>query len=704
MFKYWVLKPLAVTLFVSLCCGCTGSGEEPGGNNGTQVSSEPSAISTSSESSISSQSSVASEPSSSSSSQPVVIDPCDNSNDLNCKPNEDADADGIVNAEDDCDDTLPSAPLVSRGCALEQLVIVESMGYNAGSNSYFSQEGTRFLADAHFSGGKISVKTTAVANTEDDALFQTIRFGNFNYAFPVTGGAYRVSLYLNEVFWTATDQRVFTVKLEGQDALANLDLFQEAGGKNKAIIRTFDIVNPGETLDLEFITVKDNAAVAAILIQRLASPVQDEDADGVINLIDQCAETNPGAPVNENGCSTQKGQILSVNLIDAKNDQIVTEINNNQTIDIANKSSTFLTAEAIVDGFVKSIRFDFNGDTGFLNTSPYALGNNGETQYQPYEKLTLGNHTLILTPFNQWNGGGLEGDALTLNFTLIDSSPRPEPLAKYHGVKPFHSFSNGVIDEHAWTLDNIAFYTWDDISQENADRWLTWYKQCNEQYEIVLGREAYLENDVNFGPKKVIAVVDANPMLCGTTNAAGCGNKRKAQGSRGRATAMKNNPESILPHWVLLYEMGRGGRIETFYNKGIWPKSGWNSGMPHTMAGVCFHTIGGDQALEAKGTTPGNLLAKLDDWENETLKFHENFENGSANGYIPHDLMAAMMNRILQETSSETLGDIFKAIAAKPERDNAKDAMCDFVDAVNSQTNNQFDQRLIGPWGMPNDC
>lgn len=279
-------------------------------------------------------------------------------------------------------------------------------------------------------------------------------------------------------------------------------------------------------------------------------------------------------------------------------------------------------------------------------------------------------------------------------------------LAEYRGMHDFHSFSNGVIREHVWTLDPIVYYTWaGDLSQANADRWMGWYRDCNALYERVLGRDAYLENDPNFGPSKVLAVVDADPMMCGTVAAAGCGNKSKAQAARSYATSMATTPSSITPHWVLLYEMGRGGQPETFYERAIWPRDGWNAGMPHTMAGVCFHELVGDEALESTRATPGKLLEKLDAWEASDLEYASVFAEGSSgSGYIAHDLVAAMLYRLLQREGLDALVAFFREIENKPPASNATDAMCDFVNAVNAVTDGRMDETLRGPWGLPDAC
>ncbi|WP_156317054.1 malectin domain-containing carbohydrate-binding protein [Marinagarivorans algicola] len=619
----------------------------------------------------------------------------------------DIDQDQVANAQDLCPQTPANSRVDASGCAITQMVAVEAFGINAGSALYYGNDNTLYAADTHFKNGSVSVKDKPIANTQDDPIFNSLRFGNFTYAIPVKGEtSYTVELLFNETFWDANNQRLQDVFIEGDKVLEQLDIHATAGGKNIAFTKAFSFLAiEDEVVNIEFKTLKNNASVAGIKMIRLAPATADDDQDGVNNSDDKCYLTPSETPVDSTGCTTALANIVTVNLIDAVTDQVIAEIVDDQIIDLAALPNRFISIEAITSSATRSVKYDVNDNTTLItNGAPFSIAGQGPDikDYNPWA-AGQGDFTVNISAYKKFNANGTPDTTKTLKFSIIDSASAPQPKATYHGKKPFRSFNNGTIVEHAWSLDKIVYYTWDDVSQENADRWLTWYQQCNGLYEKVLDRAAYLENDANFGSKKVLAVVDASPMLCGTVNAAGCGNKLKAQASRGYATSAANAPNSVLPHWILYYEMGRGGRAEPFYKKGIWPKTGWSAGMPHTMAGICMHSLGGNSTLESTGSTPGRLLERLNKWENDTLKFHETFITGSSQGYNPHDLVAAMMYRILQAESPNTIRDIFKEIAKKPERDTPKQAMCDFVASVNAVTD-KFSARLIGPWGMPNDC
>ena len=62
---------------------------------------------------------------------------------------------------------------------------------------------------------------------------------------------------------------MFDVKAENRIVLDNYDIFREAGGKNIAVDETFQVAVTDGKLDLEFVSVVDNAKVSGIEIDLL---------------------------------------------------------------------------------------------------------------------------------------------------------------------------------------------------------------------------------------------------------------------------------------------------------------------------------------------------------------------------------------------------------------------------------------------------
>jgi|GEM_PF-2630479 len=139
---------------------------------------------------------------------------------------------------------------------------------NSGGSQYATSTGVTYLADAKYSGGTTATTTAAISNTTDDALYRSERYGNFSYSVPVANGNYSVTLKFAENYWTAAGKRVFSVKINGQAAISNLDLYAKAG-KNVA----YDVVIPvsvtSGAIRIDFVSQVNNAKVGAILVKSM---------------------------------------------------------------------------------------------------------------------------------------------------------------------------------------------------------------------------------------------------------------------------------------------------------------------------------------------------------------------------------------------------------------------------------------------------
>src|SRR5205807_7544057 len=129
-----------------------------------------------------------------------------------------------------------------------------------------------FAADEDFSGGsasktKAAINVSGVSNPAPQGVYQTYRYGNFTYSIPnlVPNASYTVSLDFAETYWTKVGQRIFDVKLNGQQVLSNFDILAAAGGANKAIVKQFSATADATgKITIQFIRIKDNALVNGI--------------------------------------------------------------------------------------------------------------------------------------------------------------------------------------------------------------------------------------------------------------------------------------------------------------------------------------------------------------------------------------------------------------------------------------------------------
>jgi len=147
--------------------------------------------------------------------------------------------------------------------------IAASLRVNSGGPT-LNFNGEVWNADQYFTGINntyAAASTTAIGNTENDALYRTERYGtNFGYAIPLSSGTYTVVLHFAEIYRSASGMRVFNVDVEnGQGTLSNFDIYAVAG-KNVAVTRVFTITVSDGILNIGFTSVTDNAKISGIEI------------------------------------------------------------------------------------------------------------------------------------------------------------------------------------------------------------------------------------------------------------------------------------------------------------------------------------------------------------------------------------------------------------------------------------------------------
>ena len=110
----------------------------------------------------------------------------------------------------------------------------------------------------------------AIQNTADPGLYQTQDYGKTGTIGVWTGfapGQCTVQFYLAEQYWTGPGQRLFDVAVNGNLVMQNFDIFQQAGGQDRALIETFNVSAPNGTITVTVPNVEvDNASFAGIKI------------------------------------------------------------------------------------------------------------------------------------------------------------------------------------------------------------------------------------------------------------------------------------------------------------------------------------------------------------------------------------------------------------------------------------------------------
>ena len=184
----------------------------------------------------------------------------------------------VVTATQRISSTSVDLALTDGQAATGQLIGIAPVSTTPTTTSYAinaggSASGT-FLADSSYSGGSTykttnTINTSAVTTAAPQAVYQTERFGNFTYTLAnlVAGQVYNVQLDFSENYLSAAGLRLFNVTGNGAAWLTGFDIFSAAGGKYRAITRTFQATaDSSGKVTVGFVSVKDNAKINGIEI------------------------------------------------------------------------------------------------------------------------------------------------------------------------------------------------------------------------------------------------------------------------------------------------------------------------------------------------------------------------------------------------------------------------------------------------------
>ena len=157
---------------------------------------------------------------------------------------------------------------------------------NTGGSAYTDTLGNDWLADRSYSSsagwGYIDTAPLGdnasfgvdIADTEDDPIYSTERWGVEEYRINVPAGEYDVRLHFAETFdgITGDGERVFDVLIEGSLSLDDLDVFDEVGS-NRALVKEITAVPVSDgRLDIQFVAGVEQPMIKGIEV--LAISVQ----------------------------------------------------------------------------------------------------------------------------------------------------------------------------------------------------------------------------------------------------------------------------------------------------------------------------------------------------------------------------------------------------------------------------------------------
>jgi len=131
------------------------------------------------------------------------------------------------------------------------------------------------MEDAFFTGGSsFNVGNTPIAGTDNDALYQSERYGDLTYSIPVVemDRTYVVAMHFAELYHTTAGQRIFDVMLEGETVLKDLDLVAQLGeplvAQEYKFILSEGAITDG-SIDISIVSTKDFGKINGLEVYML---------------------------------------------------------------------------------------------------------------------------------------------------------------------------------------------------------------------------------------------------------------------------------------------------------------------------------------------------------------------------------------------------------------------------------------------------
>ncbi len=137
---------------------------------------------------------------------------------------------------------------------------------NAGGNAFTAADGTIYQADARFTSGRPRNTNAPIAGTQDDALYQTARAGQFAYSVPLPADTYEITFHFAEFVYDGPRQRRFDIEAEGNAVASDVDIFA-AVGANTAYTRKATVVVTDGSLDVRFVQDIKGPVLSAMTVR-----------------------------------------------------------------------------------------------------------------------------------------------------------------------------------------------------------------------------------------------------------------------------------------------------------------------------------------------------------------------------------------------------------------------------------------------------
>lgn len=111
-----------------------------------------------------------------------------------------------------------------------------------------------------------------IDGTDEDPIYQTVRYNVAAYRLPVDNDRCRVTLQFCEPHYREAGKRVFGVKLQGQPVIESLDIFAKAGADHALDFTFEDVAVTNGWVAIEFVPLTEYPAIAGLQVDAGGRP------------------------------------------------------------------------------------------------------------------------------------------------------------------------------------------------------------------------------------------------------------------------------------------------------------------------------------------------------------------------------------------------------------------------------------------------
>ncbi len=167
--------------------------------------------------------------------------------------------------------TAATAEATAKTVAAAQVVPAKApiVRIKAGAATPFTDSsGNVWLADQGFEGGDVVERPeVAIANTKDQALYQSEHYGMTSFSYKLPNGKYTAKLHFAETFEgiSGPGERVFSFTCQGHE-FKDFDFWKKSGGAARAYIEPVPVDVTNGTFKIDFVENIEHPQICAIEI------------------------------------------------------------------------------------------------------------------------------------------------------------------------------------------------------------------------------------------------------------------------------------------------------------------------------------------------------------------------------------------------------------------------------------------------------